>query len=89
MANDELIHKVKAMRPELSIGAITEIVGATFDAVRELVETAPVKVRNFGTFSMKTRTARMCKHPKEGTPIWIPEHKVFHFKASPKKGGTK
>ena len=48
----------------------------------ELQNGRSVEIRNFGTFSIKTRPARMGRNPNDGKPISIPEKKVVVFKAS-------
>ncbi len=39
-----------------------------------------VVITGFGTFEVKTRAARIGKHPKTGEEIKIPASKAIHFK---------
>ena len=39
-------------------------------------------IQEFGTFSYKTRAARVGRNPQTGNPVNIPAKEVFAFKAS-------
>ena len=41
-----------------------------------------VEVRNFGTFSIRTRNERISRNPKTGEKIFTPEKKSINFKMS-------
>ncbi len=65
---------------------VTKVEGAkVVDAVIYAIENAlkkgdKVVLTGFGTFEVKTRAARIGKHPKTGEDIKIPASKAIHFK---------
>lgn len=40
-------------------------------------------IRNFGSFRIHDRKARVVKNPQDGTDVNVSEHRVVTFKASP------
>jgi DNA-binding protein HU-beta len=59
-----------------------QAVDAVLDAIREaLSKGEKVQLIGFGSFSVKTRSARKGRNPRTGDNIAIPEKKVPVFKA--------
>lgn len=56
---------------------------AVFDAIKDRVERGEkVRIKDFGTFQMKTRAARTARNPRTGEEVKVPEKTVLTFKAS-------
>ena len=59
----------------------TKIVDAVIYAIENALKKGDkVVLTGFGTFEVKTRAARIGKHPKTGEDIKIPASKAIHFK---------
>lgn len=81
MNKTELVAAVAA-KAELSKKDAEAAVNAVFDSVKDaLAEGDKVSLIGFGTFSVKTRTARTGLNPRTKETIEIPESKVPAFKA--------
>ena len=81
MNKTELVAAVAA-KAELSKKAAEAAVNALFDSVKDaLAEGDKVSLIGFGTFSVKTRAARIGLNPRTKETIEIPESKVPAFKA--------
>jgi len=68
-----------------SLGLGKNEAGKAIDAVIGAIENSlkkgdKVVITGFGTFEVKTRAARIGKHPKTGEKIEIPASKAIHFK---------
>jgi len=59
---------------ELAVKAILE---AMVDA---LMQGQRIEIRGFGSFSVNHRPARMCRNPRSGESVAIPDKRVPHFK---------
>lgn len=76
---------VKAIREKSSCSkaeaeAKAEVV---LTSLQELAkENGKITIIGFGTFSYKTRAARVGRNPQTGNPVNIPAKEVFAFKAS-------
>ena len=81
MNKTELVAAVAA-KAELSKKDAEAAVNAVFDSVKDaLAEGDKVSLIGFGTFSVKTRSARTGLNPRTKETIEIPESKVPAFKA--------
>ena len=58
--------------------AVTAVLGN----VKALATDSRLTIQEFGTFSYKTRAARVGRNPQTGNPVNIPAKEVFAFKAS-------
>ncbi len=59
----------------------TKIVDSVIGAIENALKKGDkVVLTGFGTFEVKTRAARIGKHPKTGEDIKIPASKAIHFK---------
>jgi nucleoid DNA-binding protein len=61
-----------------------EVVRKVFNAIVDATKKGgTVMIKNFGTFKIKTRAARLCHNPqKPGEKVKIPERQVLVFKQS-------
>ena len=75
---------VYACCPTLSRAEARKILDAAFDEISEaLVRGEAVKLRSFGTFSVRSKRERIGRNPKTGVEAPISPRKVLTFKASP------
>lgn len=59
-------------------------VEAVFEAVMDqLRETGDFSLRDFGTFKIVTREARVGRNPRSGEKVDIPSKRIIKFKAAP------
>ena len=62
----------------------TNIVEATFEIIKVSLERGEkVKIKNFGSFAVRTKRERRGRSPKTGADIVIPAHRVLTFKPGP------
>ena len=67
---------------KISKSTVKTIVDLTFDQIIDLTKKFGLcRVAKFGTFTRKTRKARMATHPKTGEPIQIDEKQTVKFSA--------
>ena len=71
VADNLRISKVDAAK------AVDAVIGAIENGLKKGEK---VVITGFGTFEVKTRAARIGKHPKTGEDIKIPASKAIHFK---------
>ncbi|WP_047381075.1 HU family DNA-binding protein [Cetobacterium sp. ZWU0022] len=58
------------------------LVNGFFSALEEiLVKGDELSILGFGKFETKTQSARVCRNPKTGEEVKVPEKKVVKFKA--------
>ena len=81
MNKTELI-AVVAEKAELSKKDAEKAIKAFTDAVsEELVKGGKIQLVGFGTFEVRSRSARQGRDPRTNSPITIPASKVPAFKA--------
>lgn len=84
MNKKALINAIKDDQPDLIKTRIKSIVEALFETMGEALVTQGRFVQpGFGTFTVKTRAARMGRNPSTGEPMQVPESKTIGFKAAP------
>ncbi len=82
MTRSELIEKIAAKNPNLTVKDIENIVDVVFGSVIEaMAKGERVEFRGFGSFSVHTREKRMAKNPRTGERLFIDARKIPHFKA--------
>jgi DNA-binding protein HU-beta len=85
MSKGQLIADLADLR-NLSKPAATETVDAFLNLIRGAAEAGDkVIIQGFGTFQMKTRSARTGRNPQTGLPVEIPASTVLTFKAAKPK----
>ena len=81
MTRSELIAKIARKNPNLTIKDVSKIVRVLFDSIIEaLARKNRVEFRGFGAFSVRTRSPRVVKNPKNGKEVRIGERHIVHFK---------
>ena len=82
MTKSELIEKIAAKNPNLTLKEIDRIVSVVFDSIiGALANGERVEFRGFGAFSVRTRSPRMAKNPRTGEKLSVGERNIPHFKA--------
>ena len=70
--------------PTLSRADARKLLDATFDEISDALAVGEqVKLRSFGTFTVRTKRARIGRNPKTGVEAPICPRKVLTFKPSP------
>lgn len=79
-------HLARLIKKETGLGVAkgAEIVDDFFDIIANfIIADEPVKLRKFGTFSIKIKKPRLARNPKTLEEVMIPERKVVRFKIAP------
>ena len=70
-----------AANHDLSKSKAEEIVKDVFELiVSDALEDKKIQLAKFGTFEVKQKSARICRNPKTGAEVKIPERNVITFK---------
>ena len=78
----ELVQKLCADHPDLTVREIERVVAAFFDSITEQLQTGGrVELRGFGAFSTRKRDARKGRNPRTGEPVEVSAKRVPYFKA--------
>ncbi|MBQ9235182.1 MAG: integration host factor subunit beta [Alphaproteobacteria bacterium] len=81
MTRSELIERITLKNPHLTAKDVERVVNVIFDAIiTSLTKGDRVEFRGFGTFSVRTRSARKAKNPRTGEQVSVDERKIPHFK---------
>ena len=81
MTKSELIEKIAAKNPHLTMKDIERIINVVFDSITDALSNGDrVEFRGFGAFSVRTRTSRMAKNPRTGAQVSVEERRIPHFK---------
>ncbi len=81
MTKSELIASIAEKNPHLLNKDIEKIVNTVFSKIStSLIEGNRVEFRGFGTFSVRTRSAREAKNPRTGEKLNVQAKKNVHFK---------
>ncbi|MBQ9732442.1 MAG: integration host factor subunit beta [Alphaproteobacteria bacterium] len=81
MTKSELIEKIAAKNPHLTIKDVERIVAVVLNKIiSSLAKGDRVEFRGFGAFSVRTRSPRMAKNPRTGAQVKVEERRIPHFK---------
>lgn len=81
MIRSELVQKLAAENPELSLADVDKIVSIVFDSITEkLAGGGRVELRGFGAFSTRAREGRVGRNPRTGAAVSVPPKRVPYFK---------
>ncbi|MBV1959727.1 MAG: integration host factor subunit beta [Pseudomonadales bacterium] len=81
MTKSELIEKIAAQQPQLSLKDIELAVKALLERMSDdLAAGQRIEVRGFGSFSLHYRAPRTGRNPKSGDPVRLQGKYVPHFK---------
>lgn len=81
MTRSELIERIAAKMPNLTLKDIENIVNVVFNKLTSaLADGDRVEIRGFGAFSVRTRNPRVAINPKNKTRVNVPAKNIVHFK---------
>ena len=81
VTKSELIEKIAAKNPSLTLRDIDRIVSVILDSIiNALAAGERVEFRGFGAFSVRTRSPRIAKNPRTGEKIKVEKRLIPHFK---------
>lgn len=81
MIKSELIQKMAIQSPHLYQQDIERIVNVVLDEiVNRLTDGGRVELRGFGTFSAKSRNARMGRNPRTGSAVEVIAKRALYFR---------
>ncbi len=81
MTRSELIEKIAAKMPNLTLKDIEGIVSVVFEKLTSALANGDrVEIRGFGAFSIRTRNPRIAINPKNKTRVEVPSKNIIHFK---------
>lgn len=81
MTRSELVEKIAAKMPNLTIRDIDHIVSVIFDKMTEsLADGDRIELRGFGAFSLHKRNPRVAMNPKNKQKVSVPAKNIIHFK---------
>ncbi len=81
MTKSELIEVITAKNPHLTLKDVERVVNVIFNSIIEALSRGDrVEFRGFGTFSVRTRSARVAKNPRTGEQVAVDERNIPHFK---------
>lgn len=82
MTKSELIEKIAAKNPNLTVREIDQIVSVVLNSiVNALADGERVEFRGFGAFSVRGRSPRVAKNPRTGEKLKVQARNIPHFKA--------
>ena len=82
MTRSELIQRLADANPTLRVRDIAQAVETLFSEIAAgLARGDRVELRNFGTFTPKTRRARVGRNPRTGAAVEVAEKRFPIFKA--------
>jgi len=83
MNKSDLVNNLLLQNNSLSKDDIEKSVHSIIGLISEsLTKNLRVEVRNFGTFSTRTRDKRLSRNPRTGTSVLVQEKKHPYFRAS-------
>ena len=83
MNKSDLIIKISNKSDLFSDNDIEKSVNTILTFISEsLIKKNRIEVRNFGTFSIRTRERRLSRNPKTGTSVLVEAKKHPYFRAS-------
>lgn len=81
MIKSELVQKLSAQCPHLYQRDLERIVNIVLDQItNSLKDGGRVELRGFGSFSAKSRRARMGRNPRTGTSIEVIAKRALYFR---------
>ena len=81
MTRSELVERIAAKMPNLTLKDIENIVNVVFKKFTSaLAEGNRVEIRGFGAFSVRARIPRVAINPKNKARVDVPSKNIVHFK---------
>ncbi len=81
MIRSELVQKLCADHPDLTLKEIERVVGTFYEAIiAQLQSGGRIELRGFGAFSTRGRDARKGRNPRTGEAVDVDAKRVPYFK---------
>jgi|SRR5665647_1421569 len=81
MIRSELISKLAAKHPQFTISDVELAVKTIIDSIiNQLGQGDRFEIRGFGSFSVRTRPARLGLNPRTGEKVQVPEKCFLYFR---------
>jgi len=81
MTRSELIAKLAEKHPQLTASDVQLAVKTIIDSLaNSLAKGGRVEIRGFGSFSVRTRPARLGRNPMTGEKVQVPERAALYFR---------
>ena len=81
MIRSELITKLADKQPQLTASDVELAVKTIIDSINnQLAKGGRVEIRGFGSFSIRTRPARLGRNPRTGEKVQVPERATLYFR---------
>lgn len=81
MIRSELTSLLADKHPQLTASDVELAVKTIMDSLaNRLAQGGRVELRGFGSFSVRTRPARLGRNPRTGEEVKVPEKSVLNFK---------
>ena len=85
MIKSELITRLTKANPHLYQKDVERIVGSIFNEIASALRRGDrVELRDFGSFSVKQRSAHKGRNPSTGETVYVPEKHVPFFRTGKK-----
>ncbi len=82
MLRTELISLLAKKHPDFTASDVELAVKSIIDSIiNQLAQGGRVEMRGFGSFSVRTRPARLGRNPKTGEEVQVPEKAVLNFRS--------
>ncbi len=82
MTKSELIERIAAKNPSLTVKDIDRIVTVILESIIDALSNGErVEFRGFGAFSIRARSPRIAKNPRTGEKLSVEARNIPHFKA--------
>src|SRR4051812_37905268 len=81
MVRSELALRISELNPHLNLGEVNRVVNTIFEEMSAgLAGGMRIELRNFGSFSIKRRSARAGRNPKTGAAVEVPGKAIPFFR---------
>ena len=83
MNKSDLVNNISGKSDLYTEDDIEKTINSILDLISEsLMKSQRVEIRNFGTFSVRSRDERLSRNPKTGTSVLVQPKKHPYFRAS-------
>jgi integration host factor subunit beta len=88
MIKSELVERISRATPHLYQRDVEKVVNAILDVITTaMAQGDRVELRGFGTFAVKTRSARTARNPRTGALVEIPQKGFPSFRTGKEMRG--
>lgn len=81
MKKSDLIQSLVSKLPHINSSDVELAVNCMIEQIADTLASGErIEIRDFGSFSVRQRTARIARNPKTGESVAIPAKSAIHFK---------